>query len=309
MALSNQMDEAETKLLQKRTETKIISENAAPKYLILILIISCVFQLTSFVVITKAFKRRHKYQLVLEDKIKELNIANAEMEQIAFVASHDLQEPLRKIRTFSDKLVHQFKDVLSQEGKVIIDKMSVASLRMQELLNDLINYTYITKNDEKLQQVDLKQCIEKVCKELYKIIEAKGAVIQIEELPAISAYPKQLSLLFSNLIDNSLKFTKPNNFPVINITCAEVVGTEVGSDQKFLRISLSDNGIGFKKEFAEKIFIIFQRLHAYNSNLEGKGIGLAICKRVMVNHNGYITGTGEPNVGATFNLYFPLYSE
>jgi signal transduction histidine kinase len=305
MDLSDQMDKIESALLVTRKAKKNILERATPKYLGIILFVSFIFQLISFTVIIEAYRKRKIHQKILEKKIQELNASNSELEQIAFVASHDLQEPLRKIRTFSDKLIINYKGILSEEGKMIVEKISASSQRVQELLNDLINYTNLTKNDEEINQIDLAKCFQEVCEEFNGAIKQKNAIIKMDRLPVISGYPKQLNLLFYNLLDNSLKFSKLNISPVINVSATTVTGTEVGSSNTFAKITFSDNGIGFEKEYSKKLFIIFKRLHAKSSGLPGKGIGLAICRKVMTNHNGYITAKGDAGVGASFNLYFP----
>lgn len=306
MYLLDQMNYVESNLLKKRKEKKSTLEIAAPRYLGFILLVSVFFQLISSFTIIAAFKRRRIHQKIIEQKIKELNATNSELEQIAFVASHDLQEPLRKIRTFSDKLIIQHKDVLNKEGKIIVEKIAVSSQRMQELLNDLINYSHVTKNEEEAKKVDLKICFDEACKALEEVIKKKNTVIKVDGLPIVEGYYKQLYLLFYNLIDNALKFSNPGDPPVINVVASEETGEEVNSANMFVKIAFSDNGIGFEKEFSEKIFIIFKRLHATSSPLKGKGIGLAICRKVMLNHNGYITAKGEAGAGATFNLYFPV---
>ncbi len=306
MQLCEEMDKVEADLLQKRKKQIRTLEFAAPWYLGVILVVSCLFQLISFLIIIEAFKRRRIHQKILEQKIKELNATNSELEQIAFVASHDLQEPLRKIRTFSDKLIIQYKSALDKEGKIIVEKISIFSHRMQELLNDLINYTQVTKNDEEVKKVDLNICFADVCKELSDVIKKKSAVIRVDELPIADGYYKQLFLLFYNLLDNALKFSKQDVPPVINVVASQVTGKEVNSSNMFIKIAFGDNGVGFEKEYKKKIFIIFKRLHPKDSPLRGKGIGLAICKKVMLNHSGYITAEGETGTGATFNLFFPV---
>lgn len=225
------------------------------------------------------------------------------MEQIAFAASHDLQEPLRKIRIFSDKLVVAYKSFLNEEGKIIVEKISSSSKRMQELLNDLINYTHVTKNDEEIKHVDLNRCFHEACKELDGAIKQKSAVIKAGQLPIVSGHHKQLYLLFYNLLDNALKFSKTDVPPVINVSVS-YEKSDIKASNMFIKLTFSDNGIGFGKEFSEKIFILFRRLHNSASPIPGKGIGLAICKKVMLNHNGYITAKGEEGVGASFELYF-----
>lgn len=309
MYISNQMDHAETDLLQKRRQTKSVLEIAAPLYLGVILFVSCVFQLASFYVIIKAFKKRQIHQKILENKIKELNATNAELEQIAFVVSHDLQEPLRKIRTFSDKLIIKHKNDLHEEGEIIVEKISASSRKMQELLGDLINYTQVTRNEEELKDVDLKVCLDEACKELNEIIKAKHASIKVGALPTINGYYKQLYLLFYNLLDNSLKFSKPGVLPVININSYTELSAEFDSSNTYKKITFSDNGIGFEKEYNKKVFVIFKRFLPVNISVAGKGVGLAICKKVMTNHNGYITAKSETGAGAEFTLYFPDNSD
>lgn len=309
MFLANAMNEIESKLIEKRKYESNWREFVTSFYLKLILIISILFQIISFIIIMKAFKRRRIYSRILENKIKELNLSNSEMEQIAFVASHDLQEPLRKIRTFSDKLSKNFSPDLNKDGQKLLEKMTTASKHMQDLLNDFINYTVLVKNTETAGKISLEKVIADVRSDLKEVIEMKKATIKVDQLPEIRGYNFQLHLLFSNLIDNALKFSKATISPVITITVSKEVETIKDSDKKYIRVTVSDTGIGFEKEFAEKIFIIFQRLHSQNSSYLGKGIGLAICKRVMMNHDGYITASGEAGAGATFNLYFPKNSE
>ncbi|HSU49700.1 MAG TPA: CHASE3 domain-containing protein [Segetibacter sp.] len=304
-ALSNEMDRIETSLLYERKNKNTWLQFITSFYLKVLLIISILFQVASFLIITNAYKRKKVYQKVLENKIKELNLSNSEMEQIAFVASHDLQEPLRKIRTYSDKLKKKYGSELKKEGAETIDKIGTASSRMQELLNDFINYTLIVKSTEEAQTVQLKNVINDVRNEFKAVIETKKATFFIDDLPPIIGYNYQLHLLFSNLLDNALKFARPTVPPVISIKVSEFSEKKEAEEKEYIKISLSDNGIGFQKEFAEKIFIIFQRLHSQSSAYTGKGIGLAICKRIMVNHEGFITATGVAGVGATINLFFP----
>lgn len=301
--------------LQESEKNKRTLEKFTPLYLNLVLIISCIFQTLSFFFLFKELRRSNLYYQQLERKIQELNASNTELEQIAFVASHDLQEPLRKIRTFSDRLINNHKENLNDEGKLVLGRIAYAASRMQGLIEDLVNFTNISKTEEGLHPVRLKYCIEEAIKQLYELKKAKAAVINFNQLPVIEGYSKQLQLLFVNLIDNALKFTRANVSPIINISSSLVAGSTIEQNYKktetrtFYKISVSDNGIGFDKDFTHKIFIIFQRLHTQNSLYSGKGIGLAICKRVMVNHDGYITATAEQGVGATFNVYFPKKTE
>jgi signal transduction histidine kinase len=306
------MEDIERKELQSRLATKESYESAAPFFLLAFLLLTCLFQLLSFVFISREMKMRHQYQKELENKIKDLHVTNAELEQIAFVASHDLQEPLRKIRTFTDLIVQRQKQQLDEESHQLFSRLTEASIRMQGLMEDLVNYTSIIQTDGDNKLVNLDDCVTRVLESLKDKVEASKAMIERETLPQIIGQPKQLQLLFYNLIDNALKFTKPNVTPVITITTTTVTGGEFNKynselkDQPFIQVTISDNGIGFDESFAHKIFIIFQRLHTQNSSYSGKGIGLAICKRVMMNHNGFIYATGTPGAGATFDLYFPV---
>ena len=303
--LTNRMDEIETEILTKRKFESQTLQFVTSFYLKLTLILSILFQLFSFTLIIQAFKKRRIYQRILENKIKELNISHSEMEQIAFVASHDLQEPLRKIRTFSDKLGKNHAADLHKDGQKLIEKINNSSKTMQELLSDFISYTRLVRSAKTQAEVSLTKVVRQVEANFRTVIDLKKAVIIVDDLPEIFGYEDQLQLLFSSLIDNSLKFAKPGVATIINISAKNYKLSEKDSEKEYFEVVFSDNGIGFEKEFAEKIFIIFQRLHSQNSAYLGKGIGLAICKRVMINHDGFITAGGEPGSGATFHLFFP----
>ncbi len=309
--LSLRMEQVALNQLHQSEDNKKTLEKLTPLYLNLILVLSCIFQALSFIFLINEFRRGNLYYRQLEKKIHELNVSNTELEQIAFVASHDLQEPLRKIRTFSDRLIKKHNENLNDEGKLILGRIAFAASRMQGLIEDLVNFTNLSKKEEILKPVDLNSCFEEATEQLDEIIKAKSAVITFDPLPTIEGYSKQLQILFVNLLDNALKFTRANVSPVINVSVSLENESSFHPDNKileaktFYKIAISDNGIGFDKDFTHKIFIIFQRLHTQNSIYQGKGVGLAICKRVMINHEGYITATAEQGVGATFNLYFP----
>jgi light-regulated signal transduction histidine kinase (bacteriophytochrome) len=258
------------------------------------------------------FNSIYLYQKQLEKKIKEVNVSNAELEQIAFVASHDLQEPLRKIRTFSDRLLNRHGELLNDEGKTVVERIVVSATRLQGLIEDLINFNSITKTEEEAKIVDLNNVVEEVMEDLFQTIQMKNAAITKDNLPIVRGYPQQLKILFVNLIDNAIKFSQREINPIVTISCkiekGKMIeaGNEAIGDNDFYRIDIADNGIGFEKNFAHKIFILFQRLHTQNSSYTGKGVGLAICKRVMINHNGYIRASSTLNHGATFTVYFPV---
>jgi signal transduction histidine kinase len=298
-------------LLAESEAKKLKYELAAPAYLRLIFILTLLLQAFSFLVIVKEFRRRFAYQKSLEQNIQEINMSHAELEQIAFIASHDLQEPLRKIRTFGGKLLMQNKETISQSGRTMLERMDYAARRMQGLIEDVVDYTNLINSTEEKQEVNLNDCLRDVQESLENLIENRRVEIKINDLPAVKGYPYQLHLLFTNLIHNSIKFSKQGVKPVIQIEYAKIDNDskelpEKSSSETYGRISISDNGIGFENEFAKKIFVIFQRLHNQKSKYEGKGIGLSICKRVMTNHNGFIKAEGEVGHSATFHLYFPI---
>jgi light-regulated signal transduction histidine kinase (bacteriophytochrome) len=241
----------------------------------------------------------------------EVNAYNVELEQIAFATSHDLQEPLRRIRTFSDRLMWKYRDQLNDEGKMILSRIDYSARRMQGLIEDLMNFANLVRGGEELSVVDADKLLQSVVEYMKQDIEIKRATIHIGQMPSITGFEKQLYLMFKALIDNAIKFSKPGIPPVVTIQCVQTTGEElVHIDKKllkkhFIRISIQDNGIGFSNEFSQKIFLIFQRLHT-GPEYEGKGIGLAIVERVVTNHNGYVLASGQVDKGALFNLYFPV---
>ncbi len=252
---------------------------------------------------------RTRYQAELEKKLQELNRSNSELRQFAYIASHDLQEPLRKIRTFSDKLVYRHQHEIDSEVKTVIGRIESSAKRMQELIQDMINFTsLVTKEDEK-QYVDLNKTVADVLTDFIEQSKQAHAVIKWDKLPEILGNREQLHLLFKSLFDNSFKFAKPGESPIIKITYKYIEGNneedDVPKGKNYHRIIMEDKGIGFNNEFAEKIFMIFQRLHTQQSGYRGKGIGLAIAQRIMTNHNGIIMARGMINDGATFIMYFP----
>lgn len=248
----------------------------------------------------------------LESKVSELNRSNSELEQFAYVASHDLQEPLRKIRAFGDRLQSKYSLQLPADGIDYINRMQNASERMQILIDDLLTFSRISKPNEEFKTVNVKEIIKGVLLDLEITIEKKNAKTQITGEQILKAIPSQIRQLFQNLISNSLKFTKENTVPEVSITIERVKGADFSSallplqnDKEYCKIALSDNGIGFNNEYAEKIFTLFQRLHTRNE-YEGTGIGLAVCKKIVENHAGYIEASGKEGEGAAFNIFIPF---
>lgn len=306
---SAQIQKAELRQREELYRTKEFFEDFYPNYFNTISIWAGVVTLISFFFINREVRMRTKYQAELEKKLQELNRSNSELRQFAYIASHDLQEPLRKIRTFSDKLVFKHQHEIDSEVKTVINKIESSAKRMQELIQDMLNFTsLITREDEK-QLVDLNKTVTASLTEFIDQSKQTHAIIKWDNLPEIMGNGDQLYLLFKSLFDNAFKFAKPGESPVIKITYKYIDGNyeeeDVPKGKQYHRIIMEDKGIGFNNEFAEKIFMIFQRLHTQQSGYRGKGIGLAIAQRIMTNHNGIIMARGMINDGATFIMYFP----
>jgi PAS domain S-box-containing protein len=243
----------------------------------------------------------------LQEVNTELEKSNRELEQFAYVASHDLQEPLRKIQTFTELGERHMND--PEVLKKYLDKVSSSAQRMTELIKAVLNYSRLSKAENEFVEVDLNNILQSIYVDLELLIQEKGAVINNDKMPVTFGIPLQLHQLFINLITNSLKFSERS--PEINITSAYIKGSEVqniagiAKDRDYIRITFSDNGIGFDPRFAEKVFSIFQRLHS-DRRIEGTGIGLAVCKKIVENHQGFITVTSEPKKGTTFFIYLPM---
>ena len=251
------------------------------------------------------------YEKDLKYKIEELNRSNQDLEQFAYIASHDLQEPLRKIMAFGDRLSTKYGEELGSDGQFYLSRMLDAASRMKILMENLLSYSRVSTKTEPFELVDLGLTVEGILSDLEMKIQDVDAQITMMKMPTLNALPTQMQQLFQNLITNALKFIKPNVKPIISIEAYETDFQEVSlvgvpfKHDKYYKIVVSDNGIGFDAEYAEKIFLIFQRLHG-RSEFEGTGLGLAICKKIVDNHHGYIIAKSELNKGATFTVYLPI---
>jgi len=251
------------------------------------------------------------YQKDLKSKIEELNRSNQDLEQFAYIASHDLQEPLRKIMAFGERLNGKYGEKLGSDGQLYLLRMMDAANRMKLLIENLLSYSRLSTKTEPFELVDLGLTIENILSDLEMKIQDTGAKINMMPMPTLDALPTQMQQLFQNLITNALKFVKPNEKPNISIEAYEADRKELSfldvpfKHNKYYKISIVDNGIGFDEEYAEKIFLIFQRLHG-RSEFEGTGLGLAICKKIVDNHHGYIVAKSEPNKGAIFTVFLPF---
>ncbi|RFS15002.1 ATP-binding protein [Emticicia sp. C21] len=249
-------------------------------------------------------------QMQHEQKLKSMNeellLRNNELEQFAYIASHDLQEPLRKIKTFS-KLLNESLE-MNEKQRDYFNRIINSSNRMSNLIRDVLDYSRLSTTEEQFVEVDLNDILNTVKVDFELLIEEKGAVINSEKLPVILGIQLQLTQLLFNLLSNALKFTKEQ--PVITITCRRLSFDEVNSvieldaNRIYYLIEFKDNGIGFEQQFARQIFTIFQRLNDKHS-YAGTGIGLALCKKIVENHYGHITATSNLGEGATFHVYLP----
>jgi PAS domain S-box-containing protein len=232
----------------------------------------------------------------LKEQTKELAASNAELEQFAFVASHDLQEPLRMVTSFLNQLEKKYGDKLDEKAKRYIWFATDGAKRMRQIILDLLNYSRIGRVDTNPEPVDLNQVMEAVIRDFRKTIEAKDAVIQWNDLPQIMADNSSIHSLMSNLIGNALKYQPENNQPKITVSSEKT--------EKYYKISVSDNGIGISPEYREKIFQIFQRLHS-SDEYSGTGIGLAICRKIVETHDGTISVESKEGIGSTFTFEIP----
>jgi PAS domain S-box-containing protein len=247
--------------------------------------------------------------LELEQKNAELEKMNQELQSFAYISSHDLQEPLRKIQTFATLILEKEFENLSDNGKDKFQRMQNAAQRMQTLINDLLSYSRTNIQERIYEKTDLSKIIEEVKDDLKEEIEQKNATIENCENCEANIIPFQFRQLLYNLVSNSLKFSNPEVPIVIKIQSEIVKGSllnnkKLEQNTHYCHIKISDNGIGFEQQYSSKIFEVFQRLHG-KLEYNGTGIGLAIVKKIVDNHNGLITATGEKNKGATFDIYFP----
>lgn len=249
--------------------------------------------------------------LELQNKNLQLENINKELEQFTYAASHDMQEPLRKVNTFSSFLLENHAEQLDERGKSYLSRIGTSVLRMKNIIDDLLNYSHQTREEQEFEQVDLNKILQDVEADLEVNIEQKKAVITRDAFPMLVGVPTQMNQLFSNLYSNALKFTNPEVPVVINIRNEMLQPgdvaerNELDKHQQYLKITFSDNGIGFEQQYAEQIFSLFKRLHG-KTDYEGTGIGLGLCKKIVQNHRGTIWAQSQPNKGSTFFIMLPI---
>jgi signal transduction histidine kinase len=238
---------------------------------------------------------------------KKLEMSNRELVDFAYVASHDLQEPLRKIEAFGDRLVKKYATILPEDGRMFVDRMQSAAERMRRLINDLLSYSRVTTAAKPFERIDFKNLVSEVLSDLQIRIEESGATVNIGDLPQIDCDPTQIRQLMQNLIGNALKFRKADTAPIVTVTHEFLEENHgIQCEGPALRITVADNGIGFDNQFRDQIFTIFQRLHSRNE-YEGTGIGLATVRKIVERHQGTIMADGVQGQGSKFFITIPQF--
>lgn len=259
--------------------------------------------------ITRDVTLKKNFEKELDRYIRELNRSNKELEEFAYVASHDMHEPLRKILTFSERLKSKYSNALGDEGKVYLDRIAASAGNMRNLIDNLLEFSRVSRGARSFESCDLRKVVADVLADQELRIEETGTRVTLEDLPVVEAVQGEMRQLFNNLISNALKFRSRDVAPAISVTGHKVTHQEKSElllpfNKPFYRIDIVDNGIGFDAVYAEKIFEIFQRLHG-KSEYSGSGIGLAICKKIVENHGGQIHATGVLGSGSTFSVILP----
>jgi PAS domain S-box-containing protein len=275
--------------------------------------------------VTEQVNARHKIEVIVAQRTGELEEANealkrmnheltrsnANLEEFAYAASHDMKEPIRKIHFFSDRMRSSFYDKLTEVERNLFDRMDMAANRMSSLIDDLLTYSQVSLKPHSFDRVDLNTLVNQIISDFDLEIEQKKAKLVIDRLPVILAHQNQLRQAFMNLVSNALKYVKENVPPEINIRYSLINASELPINRhseknikQYHLITFTDNGIGFENSDAERIFNVFTRLHG-NAEYKGTGVGLSISKKVIENHYGFIVAEGEPDNGACFKIYLP----
>ncbi|MBC8111866.1 MAG: CHASE3 domain-containing protein [Verrucomicrobia bacterium] len=310
--LINRMKVFENDLLIERNAQEAKTRSVVSIYTVIIGFCALSLLTGYFFSVRRELKHRMRTQNELEKKVEALKHSNSELEQFAYVASHDLQEPIRKMQAFSSRLLLKYKTDLPEEAQFILEKINDSARRMQALIDDLLRFSRLVNKTGVKELTDLNKVVGLIQEDFSELITEKSVIIYSDSLPTVEAFPSQMRQLFQNLISNSLKFSKKEVAPEIKINCELAKGSEIATAKDheksidFYKISVIDNGIGFDEKYLEKIFVIFQRLHN-RTEYSGTGIGLAVCKRIMSNHEGYILAEGEVGKGATFIIYLPKF--
>jgi signal transduction histidine kinase len=307
----HELERIASSVRNRRAADRHLYQNSTSSSVFILLIVFGTITLLLFIITVRELQHRLTAQEDAERNLRELRQSHNELEQIAHAASHDLQEPLRKIQILTDRL-DRMPPSTNEQMTDILTRVGSSASRLQRLVADLVHFTELNSGQEAVVDTyPLEEAVGGALDDLASIIKQKGAEIYCEPLPEVSGYPRQLQILFHSLIDNSLKFAHPDRIPEITIQFQTVEGSELAekfpsaATQTFHRITIKDNGIGFDNQYSDKIFRLFQRLHT--TGYDGQGLGLALCQRIMTNHHGFITAHGHQQTGSTFKLFFPAF--
>ncbi len=310
------LDTGEAHILNKTLELTACDKNKNEFYISLTISQTTQAGQTAFIAFVRDISEQKNTQLELQNKTDlleyknlELKRINEELESFNFAASHDLQEPLRKIHTYSSRILDKSKQLLPPQVASDFDKIMTAAARMQNLIQDLLQFSQNTLQEQQAEPVNLNAIIEEVKNSFLSDIEEKQVQLNVEQLPVVKVAAFQFLQLFINLLSNAIKYQQPGVSPVITISSTVINSSNINfagilPATNYLRISVADNGIGFEQEYAEKIFDLFTRLHS-RQKYEGTGIGLATCKKIVHNHQGFINAQSSPGKGAAFYIYLP----
>ena len=311
-----QIRNAEKDVLTERENIKDLYLKLTPMSLLFLVFAILMILGFSYYGLTKQLQQTRTYAADLDYLNNELLLKNKQLENSVeelnsfnYIASHDLKEPLRKILFFTDIINNNKQPPLPTEVKQQIDKIHVAGTRMKNLLDDLLVYAQASMGERKIELIDVNHLLDAVVENLSEVLKEKEATVVYKDLPSIKAVPSQLAQLFENLITNAVKYSREGIPPLITIRSTIIPKREMPSSFEtahdwYHHILFSDNGIGFTQDNADKIFVLFQRLHQRNE-FSGTGIGLTICKKIVQNHDGFITAASEVNKGTTFSIYLP----
>jgi signal transduction histidine kinase/CHASE3 domain sensor protein len=308
--LAEKTQSIQTKNILPPFTYRIIRENGEVRYLKgMGQIVTISSDNKTFIGTTRDITSEIDDQILTEERNRELESNNKELSAFNYIASHDLQEPLRKIETFISRLVSKDFNNISSAGQQYVGSIQKSTNRMRVLIEDLLQFSRTNKTEKNVVNTDLNYLLENAKHDLAQPIEEKKANIQSNNLPTLKIIPFQIQQLFINLIGNSLKYSKKDVAPIIKITYSQIVSNEEeflpNTYHSYHKIAIEDNGIGFEQEYAKNIFILFNRLHNKNE-YQGTGIGLAICKKIVENHKGFITAKGNTGIGSQFMVYLPV---
>lgn len=307
-------------LRKNSIRTLIVSSGSAIFLIIVIFVLLKMNERSSYENQQKLSKLNLELERKITERTQELQIyseelvrSNRELEDFAFVASHDLQEPLRKIRAFGDRLNTGYQAELDERGQDFLKRMLNAAERMSMLITDLLAFSRVSTRGKEFESVPLDKVVQSVVDDLELAIEESNAELDIGTLPVVDADKSQMDQLFLNLLSNALKFRKPDTTPKVTIKAStpgqeELEGFLLSDEFQWVKLTVSDNGIGFDQSFADKVFAPFQRLHG-RSEYQGTGIGLAVCRRIVERHNGQIQAQSTPGEGTTFTIIMPSNGE